>query len=198
MDNEIRQVPPRVTLFAFVVFTLAIAVAAGVLWATRPTPVQITINPPVPTPTTPPTTTPAPLMVYVTGAVAQPAQLLTLPPGSRVQDAIAAAGGAADNADLTRVNLAAMVRDGDQIHVPAQGADDTALATASVPALVYINRATADELDTLPGVGPALAQRIVEYRTQNGAFADLNALDAVSGVGPALLAELAPLISFEP
>jgi competence protein ComEA len=199
MDDNITPDPsPRVTIATFVILAVMIGVGVFALLVTRPQPVQITIIPPQPTPTGLPSATPAPISVYVTGAVASPESLLVLAPGSRVQDAVEAAGGAAENADLARVNLAGILHDGDQVHVPSLEETQTVLPTPGGGGIVYINRATAEELATLPGIGPALAERIVAYRTANGAFADLAALDEVEGVGPALLEQLAPLISFEP
>jgi competence protein ComEA len=168
------------------------------LLATRPQPVQITINPPQPTFTPEPTATREPIVVYVTGEVNQPETTVTLPYGSRVQDALDAAGGVTENADMTGVNVAALLRDGDQIHVPAIGAEETVLATPSGGEIIFINRATAEELDALPGVGPALAEAIVAYREENGPFTSMEDLDAVEGIGPGLLADLDGLISFEP
>ncbi len=186
----------RLTLILFLVVALVITAGAALLVATRPAPVQITINPPSPTHTPGPTATPAPVMVYITGAVVNPAQLYTLPAGSRVENAIVAAGGFTDVADRERVNLAAVLRDGDQIHVPATG-QSVDLPTASAPQIIFINQATIEEIDTLPGIGPELAGRIVAYRDANGAFIDLAALDAVEGVGPSLLESIGPLVSFE-
>lgn len=187
----------RATIVAF--FVLALAVAGGIflLLVTRPEPVEITIHPPVPTGTPLPTSTPAPLTVYVTGAVASPETLHTLPPGSRVRDAIDAAGGTTDRADMSGVNLAAILHDGDQIHVPTLGQIETALATPSGGQMIYINTATPEELESLPGIGPTLAQSILEYRQNNGSFANLEALDDVSGIGPNLLEQLEGLVSFE-
>jgi len=180
---------------AFLILAVAVLIGAIALWSTRPQPVEITILPPVPTATATDSPPPAPITVYVTGAVVQPASLVSLPAGSRVGDAIQASGGAAANADLTAVNLAAIVRDGDQIHVPAQG-ETTTLATPGA-VVVYINTATAEELEALPEVGPSLAAAIIARREAEGPFTSLDDLDAVDGIGPNLLETLAPLISFE-
>jgi competence protein ComEA len=188
---------PLSTIIAFVVVALAVVGGIVVLLVTRPQPVAITIMPPAPTETPLPTASPAPLTIYVTGAVNAPGTLLTLPPGSRVQDALDAAGGVTAGADMTGVNLAALLRDGDQVHVPEPGGANTALATPSGGAVVRVNSATVDELATLPGVGPALAQGIVDHRDLNGPFASLDDLDEVSGIGPALLEELAGRVAFD-
>jgi len=194
--NPMPDSSPRLTIAAFLIIALAIIGSAVLLMASRPQPVKITINPPPPTPTPLATFTPAPIIVYVTGAVAEPGNTITLPPGSRVQDAIDAAGGASENANLEAVNLAGIVRDGDQIHVPEQGIQ-AVIATPGGGGLVYINSATVEELDTLPGVGPELAQRILDYRAANGPFANLEALDAVEGIGPSLLEQITPLVVFD-
>jgi len=198
VDDQQPEIAPRTAIAAFIIVTLAIVGAIILLLATRPAPVQITINPPLPTATPEPTLTPAPVTVYVTGAVNQPESLVTIPAGSRVRDVLEAAGGVSDSADLERVNLAQIVRDGDQIHVPELGAAETVLPTPSGGIeIVHINSATLEELMTLPGVGEALAQRILDYRRANGSFADLAALDAVEGIGPALLERVAALIVFD-
>lgn len=195
-DSPLPEASPRNTIIAFVIVALAIIVGAALLLATRPQPVQITINPPVPTSTPGATPTAGPITVYVTGEVNQPDQLITLPPGSRVQDALEAVGGTTEQADLEKVNLAGLLRDGDQVDVPPKG-QETALATPSGGELVHINTATVEELDTLPGVGPSLAQRIIEYRDANGAFQNLDELDAVEGVGPSLLDQIRDLVVFD-
>lgn len=198
-DNFSPEPSPRAAILAFAIIALAIIGGAILLLVSRPEPVRITINPPLPTATAQPTNTPSPITVYVTGAVNQPQTTITIPAGSRVQDALDQVGGVTENANLERVNLAQILRDGDQVHVPAfNETTETVLPTPSGGiAVVHVNSATLEELMTLPGVGAALAQRIIDYRTTNGAFADLAALDNVSGVGPAMLARLKDLIIFD-
>jgi competence protein ComEA len=194
-----QQTSSRNAVIAFFIVSIAIIIGAVVLFVTRPEPAQITINPPAPTATSEPSATPSPVTVYITGAVANPETTLELPAGSRIQDAIDAVGGFADDADQERVNVAAILRDGDQIHVFAidESQDETVIATPSGGGVVFINSATIEELQTLPGVGPALAQRIIDYREENGDFASLEDLDQVSGIGPTLLEGFEGLISFE-
>jgi competence protein ComEA len=144
------------------------------------------------------------IVVDVVGKVAKPG-VLTLPTGSRVVDAIAAAGGAIAGTDLTALNLAGRLIDGEEIFVgipppagPAAqaaggvvgGSDATSGGAASAPAVVDINTATPTELETLPGVGAVTAQRIVDWRTQHGRFTSVVQLQQVSGIGPAKYAAL--------
>jgi len=194
-DSPTPEPTSRSTVIAFVVVAIAIVGGLVMLVATRPAPVQITIHPPAPTSTPEPTATPGPLTVYVSGAVVQSDQTMTLPPGSRVQDAIQAAGGTTADADLDHVNPAAFLRDGDQVYVPVKSEGQTALPTTSGP--VHINTATVDELTALPGIGPGLAQRIVDYRETNGPFTDIESLDAVPGIGPSLIEQIQSLIVFD-
>lgn len=133
------------------------------------------------------------VVVDVSGAVARPG-VVALPEGSRVQDAIDKAGGLTGDADPERVNRAAKLADGQQVHIPRAGESDVVLGPSGVPdgavgtadvgsGLVNINTATIDELDTLSGVGPATAQAIVEDRDVNGPFATIEDLMRVSGIG---------------
>lgn len=189
----------RKTIAAFLILIIVMALCGALLIHLRQDPVSITIHAPLPTETPAPTPTHEPILVYVTGAVANPEQVYRLPWGSRVSDALEAAGGMTVDANPAAVNLAAVVRDGDQIHVSATGGDASAveLATPSGGRRVPINSASQAELETLPGVGPAMAQRIIEYREQVGEFASLADLDQVSGIGPATLENLKDLVSFD-
>jgi competence protein ComEA len=188
--------PRRTFAMAAILALTAVAVGLFVL-ATRPQPVEILILPAGPTATAGPSATPAPVTVYVTGRVAAPDVLYSLPAGSRVEDALRVAGGLLDDADAARVNRAALLRDGDQIHVPALSEPELPTPTSSGGGLVNVNTATLDELTTLPSIGPVTAASILEYRETNGLFADLAALDAVNGIGPATLDAIAELVTFE-
>jgi competence protein ComEA len=143
---------------------------------------------------------PRELVVHVAGAVFRPG-LYRLPDGSRVDDAIAEAGGARPKAALDLVNLASPVADGQQVLVPERGSGPAAAAGGEAPpgaaaagGKVHLNSATLEQLDELPGVGPVTAQQILDYRTANGAFRSVDELDAVPGIGPARLEQLRPLV----
>jgi competence protein ComEA len=178
-----------------VLIILAVALVGGgfLLLASRPEPIRITINPP------PPTATAAPLGIYVTGAVTQPESVVVVPPGSRIEDAINAAGGALVDADLEHLNLAALLRDGDHVHVPRYGEISEAADTVGTVngGALNINTATAEELEALPGIGEAIASRIIAYREQNGNFTSMADLEAVEGIGPSLSGQLTGLVRFE-
>ena len=139
------------------------------------------------------------LVVDVAGAVRRPG-LYRLERGSRVADAIAAAGGATGRADVDAVNLAAPLADGLQIIVPHRGpAGASALSPTggsapSPTAPVDLNSASVEELDALPGIGPSTAQKIVDYRQAHGAFHSLEELDAVPGIGAGRIAQLKGLV----
>ena len=130
----------------------------------------------------------------VKGAVNRPGVVM-LPEGSRVQDAVRAAGGLAPNADVERVNLAAPLADGMAVVIPRRGENppsvgDPALAGAAQGEKVDLNRATAAELDALPGIGPSKAAAIVKYREEKGPFRTVEDLLDVPGIGPALLEQI--------
>jgi competence protein ComEA len=139
------------------------------------------------------------LIVDVTGWVRKPG-VFAFEPGDRVIDAVERAGGARDNADLTLLNLAAPLVDGQQILVPKEGAEvpgtvpGTTPGTTGVPGatggLVNINTADEATLETLNGVGPVLAASIIAYRTEHGPFTSIDQLDEVSGIGPATMEDL--------
>ena len=137
--------------------------------------------------------------------------MVRLPAGSRVDDALGAAGGPTDEAELAAVNLARPLVDGEQIHVPVPGEEppassgpvtggDTAPGAPGAgeggggdgasSGAIDLNSASATELEELPGVGPAIAQRIIEHREQNGPFESVDQLEEVSGIGPATLEKL--------
>ncbi|MEU4015556.1 ComEA family DNA-binding protein [Microbacterium sp. NPDC028030] len=139
------------------------------------------------------TTTDAPsgeLYVHVLGAVAQPG-LYVLDLNARLVDALAAAGGTTDEADLAAVNLARTLEDGEQIIVPTVGvATDAPVADAPGDDRVDLNSADQEALETLPRIGPALAERIIAWREDNGRFRSVDDLLAVPGIGEKLLAGL--------
>lgn len=186
----------------------AIAASVGAAWwrsgssapALPPVP-----SGPVSEPPTSTTTVVAELVVHVVGAVRAPG-VVRVRDGTRVIDALNAAGGAAPRADLGALNLAARVTDGARIVVPAVGEapppqlpGDAATGSGvapggGVPGPIDVNRATAEELDALPGVGPATATAIVREREANGPFRSPDDLERVRGIGPAKLATLRDLV----
>ena len=130
------------------------------------------------------------VVVHVAGRIQRPG-VVVLPAGSRVVDAVEAAGGALPDTSLESVNLARLVSDGEQVRVglppdptvpgPAEGGVDVALD---------LNSADVDDLDALPGIGPVLARRIVDWRAENGPFTDVGQLMEVAGIGPSVLDDL--------
>ena len=142
-----------------------------------------------------PAPTPAPLVVDVAGAVPRPG-VYELPVGSRVNDAVQAAGGFLAEADKANINLAAPLEDGQKLEIPfLPGA-----ATAGVPqytptpTAININTATLEELQSLPGIGPTLAQAIIDYRTKHGNFHFIEDIMNVSGIGPSTFENIKDLI----
>lgn len=151
---------------------------------------------------------PSTLVVQVVGQVRTPG-VVRVAAGSRVQDVVSAAGGALPRADLAAINLARMVTDGEQIVVPRPGEHPTTAPGAPVgpdgapgaagggstaAPIVSLNTADAQTLDSLPGVGPVLAQRILQWRADNGRFSSIDELGEVSGIGDKMLAQLRPLV----
>lgn len=145
---------------------------------------------------------PAVVVVDVAGKVRRPG-IAELPLGSRVVDALEAAGGVRRGVDLTTLNLARVLVDGEQVvvgvpppgGVAAPAASQPGAAAAGVPALVNINTATQAELEELPGIGPVTAGAILQWRTEHGAFTAVDELMEVSGIGEATLAEIAPHVT---
>lgn len=182
--------------------SVAIVIALAWLAACAPAPIVV-VPPPTLAPTAAPT--PAPIRVYVSGAVSHTG-VYTLPARSLVQDALQAAGGAGAEADLERINLAQELRDQQQVHVPRKGesaqppAPAPGAGTGAAPAQgrININTATLDDLDKLPRIGPATAQRIIDYRTQHGPFKQIQDLKNVSGIGDATFDGIKDLITVGP
>lgn len=189
-----------------------VVVVGGVAWLVRAAPSPAELDLPVAGSTppsvtlVPPTTiqaaaTPEPavsgiVVVHVAGSVSVPG-VYELRPGDRIVDAVAAAGGATPDADLDGLNLAASIADGERVYVPAHGEVDPASVPTGAPASadgppaasgpIDLNVATAEQLEMLPGVGPATAAAIVDDRDRNGPFATVDDLDRVPGIGPAKL-----------
>jgi competence protein ComEA len=190
----------RALLGLAVLLLLAIGYAVQHFWLGRPHPVAVPAAlaavEPSPSSSAPASGEgspgPSAVVVDVAGKVQHPG-LRTLPTGSRVADAVRAAGGTAEGADTDALNLARLLSDGEQILVgapPAQAASSPGPATP-----LSVNHATAEQLDALPGVGPALAQRIVLYRQQHGFFRSLDQLRRVTGIGERKYQDLKPLLT---
>jgi competence protein ComEA len=158
-----------------------------------------------------PPPTPPPVIVHVTGAVAQPG-VYTLASESRVEDAVQAAGGVSPQADVQSLNLAAFIKDGERIWIPYQAqAEELPQSPGATPAsvgepgerlpvgsptlLVDINRASQEELESLPGIGPVTAQKIIADREENGPFSKIEEIERVPGIGPAKFEKIKALIT---
>ncbi|MGW8763218.1 helix-hairpin-helix domain-containing protein [Streptomyces sp. NPDC055815] len=211
---------PRALAALTVVLLVAGGLAGGYFWTGRPEAVRapelvraaVPAVPAVPAPVGATVPAPAPVpkagasgarvVVDIGGKVRRPG-VLTLPAGSRVADALRAAGGAEPGADLTGVNRARVLFDGEQVLVglpgpPAGGSGPGGGAGGGVPggpgAPLSLNTATAEQLDGLPGVGPVLAQHIVDHRTEHGGFRSVGELREVNGIGERRFADLEPLV----
>jgi competence protein ComEA len=154
-------------------------------------------------PSLPATTTPVTVTVHVAGQVAHPG-VYAVPAGARVADVIIAAGGTSADADAEQLNLAARVADAERIYVPKLGETAATAGSAAGPAgttgttagsgPVDLNTATAEQLEALPGVGPATSKAILSYRSSHGRFRSVTELLDVPGIGPAKLEALRPLV----
>lgn len=146
---------------------------------------------------------PSEVAVHVTGQVNAPG-LVRVSSEARIADAIARAGGLTKEAAPERLNLAAKVKDGSKIHVPArneafaagpnENADPVAQGNDAAGGLISLNQAAKADLETIPGIGPAIAQRILDYRATSGGFKTIEELDAVKGIGAKKLTQIRPYI----
>ena len=170
-----------------------VAIAAGIWWEARAAePPPMSAQPASVSEgvvTDPAITVHLAITVHVAGLVSRPG-LVDLPEGSRVADAIAAAGGLLPGANAESINLAAPVADGEQIVVAGPGPESPASRSEVPGGKLRLNLATAAELDSLPGVGPVIAERIVSYREEFGPFRSIDDLLDVPGIGEARLADL--------
>ncbi|MFF3858273.1 helix-hairpin-helix domain-containing protein [Streptomyces sp. NPDC002209] len=203
-------VEPRTVAAVAVVLVAAVALGAQQYWTARPEPVTA---PPVVTPATTPAPLPSPgppvaaggaggrIVVDVSGRVRDPG-VRRLPAGSRVEDALAAAGGVRPGTDTTGLNRARVLLDGEQVvvGVPAQpgpggpGGPGSGAGPGSAAGPLSLGTATVEQLDGLPGVGPVLAQHIVEFRTARGGFRSVEELRQVDGIGERRFADLRKLV----
>lgn len=173
-----------------VIIALAVTVGIGILRGATAPVESVTIDA---AGDAPDAAVPASLYVHVSGAVAAPG-LYVLAPSARVVDGIAAAGGFGPGADEASVNLARPLGDGEQLHVPLVGESPPAGAPAA-DGRVNLNTADVAALDTLPRIGPAIAQRIIDWRDQNGRFTSVDDLLAVPGIGDKMLEALRDLVT---
>ena len=208
--RDVRIDPGRPGALAVVLVGIVAAVVAAVgVWREAPRaepvadlPVQVTTAVAAPSQTAT-AVEPETLVVAVAGKVRRPG-LVQVTPGSRVADVLEAAGGPLPDADLSGVNLARKVSDGEQVAIgvppapdagPATGSGGSGLSGGSGPVgPLDLNAATVEQLDALPGVGPVTAQRIVEWRTRNGRFATVDQLRDVEGIGERRLGQLRELV----
>jgi len=185
-----------------VVFSIAISLlGAGIIFlvSSQPRGKPVELLPPP---------TKSPITVHISGAVLKPG-VYTLPAGSRVKDGISAAGGTIEDANLETVNLAAFLEDGSKIQIPflANEAKETshnqsttsttekAQSNSPTNQKININTASQTELESLPGIGPVTAQKIIAYREENGSFETVEAIQNVAGIGPATFDKIEDFIT---
>ncbi|WP_084262280.1 ComEA family DNA-binding protein [Actinomadura formosensis] len=204
---RLRAMPEKSHVRTLVLIgVVAALVAAGYLWLARPRPddravpaASASLTDPRPAVSVSPAAASSPVVVHVLGKVEHPG-VITLPSGSRVAEAIKAAGGVRPGAKTGTLNLARTLVDGEQIPVgvprptPPPGAAPSAGPSGAPGTPLDLNTATPDQLDDLPGVGPVLAQRIVDYRAQHGGFRSIDQLQEVNGIGARRFADLKPMV----
>jgi competence protein ComEA len=191
--------PSRLNIRALVVVAVLVVVGAGwLVWYEQPRAEPVA---PAPSSYNAPSAgaagSPAGMIVVAVEGKVQRPGLVRLPSGSRVADAITAAGGVLPGVDVSNLNLARKLTDGELILV-AEAPPPGSTVAASDPAgggKVDLNTATVSQLDALPGIGPELAQRIIDYRTQHGGFRSVDQLQQVTGIGDAKYAEIKDLVT---
>ncbi len=200
MDDPLARYRPYLAMLLL----FAIVLGGTIFLLRRPEPPPLTMTSPTPRATA----TTAMLIVDLRGAVAKPG-VYTLPAGSRVQDVLSQAGGALSNAETRPLNLARKLNDGEQLYVPTIGEATPTTAPVAAPARsgaasvtipsgkININTASVTELDALPGIGPAMGQRIIDYRNQNGSFETIEDLKKVRGIGDKSFEELKDLVTVQ-
>ena len=179
-------------VFAAILVVIAVGAGAG-LGLMRRSPSVVSSNNTTVVTSVSPVSEPLTIDVHVAGWVNSPG-VVTVEEGSIVADAIAAAGGMRPGANVDSVNLAAALTTGQQVLVPGPGSSTGAAGSTDIGGLVSLNRATESELETLPGVGPVLAGRIVSHRESHGPFEEVEDLLQVPGIGEAKLAALRDLV----
>lgn len=194
------KVPPRTLVQAVVAVAVIAGVAAWRWWPSGSEAGVVSHEPPAPVQVSAEASSPVQVVVHVAGAVLRPG-VYELPAGSRVRDAVARAGGLLGSAAASAVNLARVLEDGEQVYFPTQdeaangtGPGGTASNGIASDGRIDINRADAATLETLPGIGPATAQKIVAEREANGPFASVEDLMRVPGIGEKRVAALAELV----
>lgn len=205
MSKLTKEQLPWLVVMLFIGIAIG-SVVVALSGRTRPAPIYIT--PPSPTPTALPDPTQAPMNVHLSGEVVSP-DVYELPPGAILQDAIEAAGGFTESAAADVVNLALPLNTGMHVHIPAADQVDLepVLIEGDAPApttiegspgqLINLNTAGSEELELLPGIGPATAQKIVDYRKANGPFVTVEDIQKVSGIGPSKLEQIRGLVTVD-